>query len=111
MSLPIRLLLAVLATYRFAYLIGSNERGPWDLALRLRTVIIARYGGEDRARTYGRARYQHWIAEGIQCPLCVSFWLSLLAAPLVLLPSVAGDAALVAFGIAGAVLTLYRMAV
>jgi hypothetical protein len=105
-----RLLLAVLVAYRFAHLIGL-ERGPWDLALRLRTAIIARYGGDNRARTYGRARYQHWIAEGIQCPLCVSFWLSLMAAPLVLLPSAAGDAALVAFGIAGAVLTLHRMAV
>lgn len=110
MTITHRLLLAVLVAYRFAYLIGL-ERGPWDIALRLRTAIIARLGDDAHARTYGRARYQHWIAEGIQCPLCISFWLSALAAPLVLVPSTIGDIALVAFGIAGAVLTLHRMAV
>ena len=110
MSLPLRLVLAVLAVYRFAHLIGL-ERGPWDLALRLRTAVLNRYGTAERVRQYGRSSYQHWIAEGITCPLCISFWLGVLAALPVLLPTMAGDAALIAFGIAGAVLTLHRMAV
>lgn len=107
MSTTQRLILAVLVVYRFAHLIGL-ERGPFDLALRFRTAVANRFTS---VKQIGRANYQHWIAEGVTCPLCISFWLAALAAPLVLVPTAIGDVALVVFGIAGAVLTLHRMAV
>lgn len=57
-------LLAILASYRIAYLV-SRERGPFDLAERLRLAIFNRYGEDS------------WQYTGIDCPLCVSFWTSL----------------------------------
>lgn len=58
------LILLVAATYRSAYL-AVYERGPWALAERLRSWVVNRYGPKS------------WQAEGIQCMLCVSFWLAL----------------------------------
>lgn len=58
------LLLAIFATFRLSYLI-IYERGPWSLAERLRSWVVGRYGPKS------------WQGEGIQCILCVSFWLAL----------------------------------
>lgn len=106
MTLAIRLVLAVLAVYRVAHLIGL-ERGPFDVALRFRLAIARRFPA---VKQYGRASYQHWLAEGVTCPLCISFWLAGLGALAVLLPTVAGDAVLIGLGLAGAVLVLHRSA-
>lgn len=106
MTLPIRLILASLAVYRIAHLIGQ-ERGPFDAALRFRLAVGRRFPA---IMQYGRASYQHWIAEGVTCPLCISFWLAALGAIAVLFPTAAGDAVLVSLGIAGAVLVLHRSA-
>ena len=66
MTLAIRLILAVLAVYRVAHLIGL-ERGPFDAALRFRLAVARRFPA---VKQYGRASYQHWLAEGVTCPLC-----------------------------------------
>lgn len=82
-------LLTILSAYRIAYLI-SRERGPFDLAERLRTIVHLRFGSES------------WQAEGIDCPLCISFWaaLGLLVAPRWLIRWL---------GSAGGVLVLHRL--
>lgn len=59
-----RTLLAILASYRIAYLI-STEDGPFDLATKLRGFVYARFGEDS------------WQFRGIDCPLCVSFWVAL----------------------------------
>jgi hypothetical protein len=63
----ILLILAVGAVYRlatdFAY-----ERGPFNTFERIRSWAVVQFG-ED-----------HWLAIGLSCPVCLSFWLSLPAA-------------------------------
>jgi hypothetical protein len=58
------LILLIGATYRSAYLV-VYERGPWALAEKLRSWVVKRYSPKS------------WQGEGIQCMLCVSFWLAL----------------------------------
>lgn len=72
------LLLAALASYRGAVLIAL-ERGPFDLAQKLRGAIEARVSPPTPERPY-----VHWLVFGIGCPKCVSFWLALPAAALAL---------------------------
>lgn len=59
------LILNSLAAYRLAYMV-NRERGPFDLAERLRSAVYHRYGGDS------------WQFEGVTCVLCVSFWSALL---------------------------------
>jgi hypothetical protein len=58
------LILAVFAVYRLATDLAW-ESGPFDLYSKLRGVVITKYGASS------------WQAEGIGCPICWSFWLSL----------------------------------
>lgn len=64
---PLKLFLAILATYRIATDLAW-EAGPFDLYSRWRGFILSRYGAAD------------WRSEGVACPICISFWLSLPAA-------------------------------
>lgn len=54
----------VLATYYVAFTI-ARLAGPFDLAGRLRHAVEARFG-----------QYDHWLTEGVNCPVCVSFWVA-----------------------------------
>lgn len=81
-------LMALLAVYRVAYLIAA-ERGPFDVAIRLRTVIAERYGD------------QHWMTAGVNCPLCISFWLAFAV-------RVAPAWLVEALGLAGGALVIHR---
>lgn len=87
-------ILATLATFRITYLI-VYETGPWALAERLRSWVVNHYGPKS------------WQAEGIQCPLCVSFWIALIAAAAVLYGGFVGLAILLWLGIAGGCLVLH----
>lgn len=58
------LIAATLAVYRLATDIGLT-RGPADLYERLRGSLAARHG------------HDHWLAVGVACPVCLSFWLAL----------------------------------
>jgi hypothetical protein len=60
----IDLLLRLLAVYRLTYL-AIHEDGPAEVATHWRTLAM---------------RGPAWVAEGARCPLCLSFWLSLLVA-------------------------------
>jgi hypothetical protein len=105
--LAIALICATLAVYRLSFMI-TREEGPFDVFERLRlaaqTLPSSPDGRPNRLRP-------HWIARGIACPLCVSFWLSLIAAFLV--TQVVGLPAVAAFGlwlpVAGACLFLFQI--
>lgn len=60
------LLLAVLATFRLAIDVATQD-GPGNLYARLRGMVQQRFGAS------------HWVTEGVNCPICVSFWVALLA--------------------------------
>lgn len=84
----IPLLLAVLATYRVARMLATEE-GPALLCIKFRNL----YQAED------------WIGRGIRCPLCLGFWVALPLAWWVA-PSLA-DVPLWWLGVAGAQATLH----
>lgn len=86
------LILAALAIYRVAHMV-TLETGPFGLCERWRGWVFM-HAGKDS-----------WITEGVNCPLCVSFWLSLIAA-LLLAPVEAW--VLVWLGLAGAALVLHK---
>ena len=100
--LAIALICATLAVYRLSFMI-TREEGPFDVFERLRLVAQALPSSPD-----GRP---NWIARGIACPLCVSFWLSLIAA--VAVTQAVGISLLAIFGlwpaIAGGCLFLFQI--
>ena len=59
----VRLLLAVFATYRAARMVALEE-GPGDVFGKFRNLYLK----------------NDWIGRGIRCPLCLSFWFSLVVA-------------------------------
>lgn len=61
------IIIAALATYRLATDLAW-EAGPGGLYERGRGWVLTRYGADD------------WRSEGVSCPICLSFWLSLPAA-------------------------------
>ena len=81
--------LAVLAVYRIAHML-ARENGPADLFARLRTFVASRYG------------HDSWQADGVTCPLCLSFWISF-AIPLAPTPLIT------ILAIAGGVLVVHRV--
>ena len=91
----IPLLLAILATYRVAYLITSED-GPFEIATRVRSLFGQRT----------------WVGRGFHCVLCVSFWLSLIPTILfVWLWWLAWPVAILTWlGIAGGVLVVAKVA-
>lgn len=85
------LLVCALATYRLATDVAW-ERGPGDAYARLRGWALQRWG------------HDSWQAEGVACPVCVSFW----AAPAVLLLWAALPALVHWLALAGAVALVVR---
>lgn len=90
---PTLTILAILATFRTAYLV-VYEDGPWDAAVRLRSFFINRYGATS------------WQGKGIQCMLCVSFWVALVWGAVALWGGIPGLFLLLWWGAAGGVLAL-----
>lgn len=92
MELWLRVIIAGLAAYRLARMI-SWERGPFNCFARLRGLV------DPGQKT--------WLGKGLNCPLCVGFWLSALtlalsyvelAALIILWIAVAGFQALMTIG-------------
>lgn len=106
-----RLILAILACYRLARLISTDD-GPGFIFLRLRFWAKDK-GFLERKRNLISPDDSRWfgpwtsLAEGLSCPFCVGIWVSLALFPLVIRPSRWGDLALTLFAISGgqAVLT------
>ena len=59
--------LAALAVYRVSRMIAL-ERGPFSVFENMRGWAFERFGKDS------------WIVEGVGCPLCLSFWVALVAA-------------------------------
>lgn len=71
------IILAAFAVYRVAFMV-AREEGPADVFDRLRAAAQRL-----PAEIIGNRTKPHWIARGLSCPLCISFWLALPAALLV----------------------------
>lgn len=102
----IAIILAAFAVYRVAFMV-AREEGPADIFDRLRALAQRLPADSTDNRTK-----PHWIARGIACPLCISFWLSLVAA-LFLATQATGVSLLTTIGlwlsIAGICLFLFRI--
>jgi len=66
---PISMVAFWLAVWGCSYTL-SHLQGPFDLAVNLRRFVLQ------------RTRPTHWLATGIECPICVSFWVALFLYPL-----------------------------
>jgi hypothetical protein len=60
-----------LAVWRVAAML-AGERGPFDLFDKWRRFVGAKFPP--------KGSRQHWVEFGFNCPLCISFWLSLMTA-------------------------------
>lgn len=95
MATPMTFIIAALATYRLAKLI-SEEEGPFSVFLRLRGAL-----DPDQ---------QTWVGRGLNCIVCVSFWVAL---PIAVILSLFGGvdpylSPLVWWGLGGAVVLIRR---
>jgi hypothetical protein len=88
-------LCAALITYRLAHMI-ANEDGPAAVFRRMRESATTRY-----------TQKHQWVAHGLSCQLCSSFWLSFLVTSIFpsLRPNLMGNSVTVA----GMVLVIDRM--
>lgn len=101
LNLWVRLLLAVLATYRLASLL-AREEGPFSVFDRLRAYLGA-YDYDENGMpetAWGR---------GISCVFCVGVYMAGLLLFLVYLPTLTGDILLTWLGIAGGQVFLERL--
>ena len=89
----IAIVLLTLATYRASHMI-THEDGPFDLFVRLRSAI-----DPDQ---------QTWIGRGLNCMLCVSFWMSALMYALLYVPYI-GAVIVIWLAIAGAVALIVQV--
>lgn len=101
LSQLIRIVLAILAAYRLALMVATED-GPADIFYRLRDLM-----GVYRRVTYNALTDEEYsepstsVGKLFECPYCLGMWFALAMALLVLCPSWAGDYLLLAFGIAG----------
>ena len=87
------MILAILATYRIARMLALED-GPFDAFVRVRERIDP--------------EQQTWVGRGLNCPLCISFWVAL--ALTALLPYVDWQTFVITWlGIAGGAAIIYRL--
>lgn len=89
--MPLTTILIILAVYRITNLI-VYEDGPADIFTLWRGWLFDKLGEG------------HWIYRGFNCPMCVSFWLSLAA-----IWALETNPLLAWLGCAGAVALLFRI--
>jgi hypothetical protein len=87
---PFIFIVAVLASYRISHMI-AREDGPFDVLSTIRGHI------DPQQKT--------WIGRGLSCPLCISFWVTLIVALLI------GGTWLEWLGMAGAMIPLNKWVV
>jgi len=69
----IEFIIAALAVYRVARMIALED-GLFDVFARSRGWVIGKFAHFEQS---------HWVARGVQCPLCIGFWLALLGAVII----------------------------
>ncbi len=89
----LRLILAALTCFRLAQLI-TLDKGPFLIFERLRLWV-------EQNTAMHQGYFWRSLADGVSCPYCLGFYLSLLCTLLVVLPSQVGDLFLLWFGIMG----------
>lgn len=95
-NLLVRIVLAVLATYRLVQFITVDD-GPFMVFSRIRT-LSERIGSH--SQTPGDI---YWCVDMlIHCPYCLGVWFGGATAALIVWPTLAGDFVLFALAIAGA---------
>lgn len=63
MSEPLAFVLIALACYRVATDLAWED-GPGEAFARLRGAALQRFGVD------------HWVTTGVNCPICLSFWIA-----------------------------------
>lgn len=61
-----------------------------------------------KLQAFAEKHQDHWIGQGLACPICLSFWLALLAA-CALSPASLPEFLLTWLGIAGGAVFLYKL--
>lgn len=110
----LRILLAVFAVYRLAYMISREEgpyyriwdRGEGDPHIGLFETLRIKLGVYDLGPD---GQPEKNLARWVLCPLCVGVWLSAFVVCLVATHTALGDVLLLFFGIAGAQVFLERL--
>lgn len=65
-------ILIALATYRAARMVALED-GPFEVFAGLREAAARRFVGRELAP--GMVE-DHWVVKGVNCPLCVGFWVA-----------------------------------
>lgn len=94
---PLTFSITALAVYRISYMLAV-ETGPFGLCEAWRGWVVRKVM---RPGVAMRDLPLYWVIEGIGCPLCLSFWFSLIAFWF-------GWGVLGWMGVAGAVLALHK---
>ena len=97
-------MLATCAAYRVAYMI-SMESGPFRSMETARGWVFTRF---PPVKDASGILIESWQWEGINCPLCVSFWLSIPFAALAHWGGFIGQLVLVWLGMAGLILIIHK---
>lgn len=109
LSLELRLILAILTTYRLARLIARDD-GPFFIFKRIRYWVKDKAwheAGEPMPfddDTMNDRYFGNWysLSEGLSCPYCLGVWFSLPLLALLVWPSYYGDLFLLLMAISGA---------
>lgn len=94
---PLTFVIVVLAVYRISYMLAI-ETGPFGICEKWRGWVVRK---AMRPGVAIRDLPHYWIIEGVGCPNCISFWLSLVA-------FLFGWGVLGWLGVAGGVLALHK---
>lgn len=92
----IEFLVASLAVYRVSRMVAMED-GPFEAFLKLRNATLKLPASHPK---------DHWIARGIRCPLCISFWAGLVAA--LFISRDWKSYLLTAMGLSGAAVAIYK---
>lgn len=98
---PLEFTIAVLGVYRLAYLIACED-GPFNAAVELRSRVME---WDVSRKNDPMHDPDHWLNTGLNCPLCLSFWMAWL--PGILFGETVLGVIFYALGIAGGVLLLH----
>jgi hypothetical protein len=101
-SLIFRWILTVLVVYRFAHAL-SRETGPWAIFEKIREWADKTWSKEISAGV----TVQSWQSEFFGCPLCQSFWISILFDLIFWYGLPWQDFLLVWFSVSGAIVILH----
>ncbi len=96
----IRLVLAILATFRIARLLPLDD-GPLYIFERVRLYVAGKSNNETNIK-HIKLGFWSSVYDGVTCPYCQGLYVAILCSVLLVFQSVYGDMFLVIFALAGA---------